>query len=113
MNYHEKLGLFLETKNMTQKEIAEKLEVSPTMLGRYCKGNAEFSSAFIKRLSFVFPDINLQDIFSESEENLLKVEEAQSTYEKEKQDNMIAVIDSIQKQLNNLKKDLAQNCHKK
>lgn len=113
MVYHEKLGLFLKSKNLSQKEIAERLDVSPTMLGRYFMGTAEYSSAFIYRLMTEFPDIDLRSIFSDNEENLLKVEEAQSLYEKEKQENLISAIDSIQKQLTKLKKDLAQNSHKK
>ncbi|MFA9191098.1 helix-turn-helix transcriptional regulator [Flavobacterium sp. FZUC8N2.13] len=113
MDYHEKLRLFLKSKNLSQKEMSRRLDVSPTMLGRYFMGTAEFSSVFVHKLMMEFPDVDLRYIFSESEENLLKVEEAKSIYYKEQGENMITQIDSIQKQLSKLKKELAQFCHNK
>lgn len=69
MSYSKKLEAFFKSKGISQKEAAEKLSVSPTMMSRYLRGDAEFSGSFIVRLIATYPDMDLQYIFTDGEPN--------------------------------------------
>lgn len=113
MKYHEKLGLFLKKTNMSQKQLAEKLDVSPTMLGRYCMGTAEFSSLFIRKLLIEFPEIDLKYIFTEEKnwgEGVDVCEEPPQVYNMDKE-QMIDELALIEKKIAIIRAELARKRH--
>ena len=110
MKYHEKLHLFFKAKNLSNKEVAEKMEVSPTMIGRYFMGTAEFSSVFIRKLMIEFPEIDLKYMFSEEKdraEGLDVCEEPPEAYRMESEE-MIDELASIEKKLSIIRAELAR-----
>lgn len=102
MSYSKKLHYFFKAKNITNKELAERLDVSETMIGRYLKGEANFPPSFIMKMVAMFPDIDLQYIFSE--EIPTGVAEDKSNYLKEM--NVIDELSSIQERIELIKRNL-------
>jgi transcriptional regulator with XRE-family HTH domain len=103
MSYSKKLHYFFKGKNISNKELAERLEISETMIGRYQKGDANFNPTFLVKLKNVFPEINLNYIFSEEEENR-EVAEGSTTYHNEM--NVIDELRSIQERIELIKDKL-------
>lgn len=102
MSYSKKLHYFFKAKNISNKELAERLDVSETMIGRYLKGDANFPPSFIMKMVAMFPDIDLQYIFSE--EIPTGVAEDKSNYLKEM--NVIDELSSIQDRIELIKRNL-------
>jgi transcriptional regulator with XRE-family HTH domain len=108
MTYNEKLQYFLKSKNMTKKKMAEMLQVNETMLGRYMSGEANFTQAFLIKLMAVFPDADLNYIFSEDgNKNLDMV--AEPTEDLPKIQKVLSGITLLQKQLDELKQSIEKN----
>lgn len=102
MSYSKKLEAFFKSKGISQKEAAEKLSVSPTMMSRYLRGDAEFSGSFIVRLIATYPDMDLQYIFTDGEPGA--VAEPSASYPA-----AVSVIDelsSIQQRIELIKKKI-------
>lgn len=102
MSYSKKLHYFFKAKNISNKELAERLDVSETMIGRYLKGEANFPPSFIMKMVAVFPDIDLQYIFSE--EATAIVGEVKSVYGKKM--NVIDELSSIQERIELIKQNI-------
>ncbi|WP_026730172.1 helix-turn-helix domain-containing protein [Flavobacterium denitrificans] len=68
--YYEKLADYFKSKGLKQKEIAKILGISEQMTGRYLKGKDNMSSDLIQLIVQKFPEINLQYIFSNSEDDI-------------------------------------------
>lgn len=108
MKYHDKLRLFFKAKGFSQKYVAEIMEVSPAMIGRYLNGSDNFSPLFICRLIEKFPDIDLQYIFSEnkSTESIKHaVNEPQVGYLK--QEDVLNDLSFIEEKIGKIKEYLA------
>lgn len=110
MRYNEKLRIFFKASGLSQKEVADIMGISPSMMSRILKGSDNFSSDFIARLVQKFPKIDLQYIFSESEELVLN--ESEVNYLQKEMD-AIKQLELIEEKIAVLKKYLAQSCHKK
>ena len=82
MAYNEKLHYFLKSKNMTKKKMAEMLQVNETMLGRYMSGDANFPPLFLSKLISVFPEVDLNYIFSDEKTSIDQVAEEGNDYPK-------------------------------
>ena len=111
MKYHEKLRLFFKASNLSQKEVAERLEVSPSMLSRYFKGSDKFSPDFIVKLIKEFPEIDLQYIFSEEDENNILSEPIVIYTEKEI--DVVKELELIEEKIVLIKQSLARKSHAK
>lgn len=104
MAYNEKLHYFLKSKNMTNKEMAEMLSVSETMIGRYMSGDANFPPVFLSKLVLVFPDVDLNYIFSDEKSRMDEVAEEATVYPRTI--NISNEIEIIQQRLELIKKSL-------
>ncbi|PWB22389.1 helix-turn-helix domain-containing protein [Flavobacterium sp. HTF] len=67
--YYEKIREFFREKGLKQREVAEIMGYSETMIGRYFKGINKVDAVFITLLVEKFPEIDLQYIFTDSKEN--------------------------------------------
>ncbi|MBX9886647.1 MAG: helix-turn-helix domain-containing protein [Flavobacteriaceae bacterium] len=111
MTYNEKLRLFFKSSGLSQKEVSERLLVSPSMLSRYFKGSDNFSSEFIFKLVKEFPNIDLQYIFSDDNEKS-EINEPQVKYSNEPLD-VISELEIIEKKIVLIKESLARKSHAK
>lgn len=110
--YYDKLHLFFKKKGLKQKEIGEALGYSPAMISRYLKGSDKFNVDFILILVQKFPDIDLQDLFSEENKNACMVSEPSEGYGI-KEENVLEELEIIEKKIAVIRNVLAQSCHKK
>lgn len=110
--YYDKLHLFFKSKGLKQKEIAEILDYSPAMISRYLKGSDKINADFIVILLKKFPEIDLQYIFNDDVEKKSMVSEPSEDYGI-KEENVVDELELIEKKLSNIRKVLAQSCHKK
>lgn len=108
MTYNEKLRIFFKTSGLSQKEVADIMGISPSMMSRFLKGSDNFSSDFVAKLLKNFPEIDLQYIFSENENEVFN--EPEVNYQ-QKQLDAIKQIELIEEKIAVLKNYLAQNCH--
>ena len=67
MNFGEKLKLYRERKNMTQKEVAEYLELEPAAISKYESGMREPNIESLKKLSEIF-EVSLDELLKDEEE---------------------------------------------
>jgi len=67
MNLGEKLKLYRERMNMTQKEVAEYIEVEPATISKYESGMREPNVESLKRLSDLF-EVSLDELLKDEEE---------------------------------------------
>ena len=108
--YNEKLHLFFKEKGLKQYEIGELLGYSPTMISRYLKGTDKINADFIVKLVKVFPDVDLQYIFSDDEGH--SASEPKPFYGLD-DDSIDKELKNILKKVENVRDYLAQNRHKK
>ena len=108
MTYNEKLRIFFKTSGLSQKEVADIMGISPSMMSRFLKGSDNFSSDFVAKLVKNFPQIDLQYIFSENEN--VEANEPEVNYP-QKQLDAIKQIELIEEKIAVLKNYLAQNGH--
>lgn len=102
--YYKKLLEFIKIKDLTQKEFAERLGLSANMMSRYLKGDVWMPAEFFMNITKVFPELNLNELFSEEEENLNVMEEPSEGYNY----NAINEIEEIEKRLTRLKEEVAK-----
>jgi len=67
MNLGEKLKIYRERKNMTQKEVAEYLELEPAAISKYESGMREPNIESLKKLSEIF-EVSLDELLKDEEE---------------------------------------------
>ena len=89
---------------MTKKKMAEMLQVNETMLGRYMSGEANFPPLFLCKLISVFPEVDLNYIFSDEKTNLDQVAEEGNDYPNSS--NIKNDIEIIYEKLERIKKAL-------
>lgn len=111
MKYNDKLRLFFKTKGLSQKEVAKRLGHAPAMISRFWSGESSFGPEFVVALVREFPDIDLQYIFSQNETTNL-VQEGKPIYGLN-EDNIDKELEIIEQKVANVRKYLAQICHKK
>jgi transcriptional regulator with XRE-family HTH domain len=80
MNYDEKLRIFFKNKGLTQKKVSEEIGIAPAMISRYINGVSVFPADFLISLVKHYPDIDLQYIFTEEEQNTSVVNEQLEHY---------------------------------
>jgi len=102
--YYDKLGLFIKSKGLKQKEFAEILGYSPNMVSKYLNGSSDISGEFVMKLSKAFPEVDLNEIFSNQTDNVDLVEEPIESYNF----NVIKEIEEIEKKLSRVKSELAK-----
>lgn len=107
MTYNEKLRLFFKSIGLSQKEVSERLLVSPSMLSRYFKGSDNFSSEFVFKLVKEFPEIDLQYIFSD--DNLSGITKDDQVI----QLDVMKELELIEKKIALIKESLARKSHAK
>lgn len=80
MTFCDKLRSLIEEKNMTQKQVANDLNIAPSTMGGYVQGSSEPDFETLKRLAVYFGVstdylLNIQDEKSQSsmEDELLRV----------------------------------------
>lgn len=80
MTFSDKLRSLIEEKNMTQKQVANDLNIAPSTMGGYVQGSSEPDFETLKRLAVYFGVstdylLNIQDGKSQSsmEDELLRV----------------------------------------
>ena len=110
--YNEKLRLYFKKNGISQKEAAERLGHAPAMMSRFLSGASVFDANFIIALVREFPEIDLKYIFSDDKEKLSSVEEPKIG-NVIKEEDVIRELELIEKKLSNIRKVLAQSCHKK
>jgi len=104
--YYEKIREFFKEKGLKQREVAEIMGYSETMIGRYFKGINKVDAVFITLLVEKFPDIDLQYIFTENKGNDLGIlNEPTEAYEKT---TILSDIGEIETKLNRIKERLIQ-----
>lgn len=110
--YNEKLRLYFKKNGISQKEAAERLGHAPAMMSRFLSGASVFDANFIIALVREFPEIDLKYIFSDDKEKLSSVEEPKIG-NVIKEEDVIRELELIEKKISNIRKFLAQSCHKK
>lgn len=110
MEYNYKLRLFFKNKGLSQKEVGKRLGHAPAMISRFLSGESSFGPEFIVSLVREFPDIDLQYIFSE-DETTNSVQEAKPFYGLN-EENIDKEMEVIEQKVANVRKFLAQICHK-
>jgi transcriptional regulator with XRE-family HTH domain len=107
--YYDKLKAFFKKEGLNQKQVAEILGYSESMIGRYLKGTAKFDTDFIMVLTREFPKIDLQSIFvKEPNNDASTVEEPKAHYIlTDKQ--VIKELQTIEDRIADLKKSLMLN----
>jgi transcriptional regulator with XRE-family HTH domain len=104
--YYEKIREFFREKGLKQREVAEIMGYSETMIGRYFKGTNKVDAVFITLLVEKFPEIDLKYIFTVTKENNLDVlNEPTQVYEKA---TILTDIGEIEMKLKILKEKLIQ-----
>jgi transcriptional regulator with XRE-family HTH domain len=110
MAYNDKLRLFFKSKGLSQKEVGKRLGHAPAMISRFWSGESSFGPDFIVSLVKEFPDVDLKYIFSE-DENSNMVNEPNGNYGL-RVENVDKELEIITDKLTEIRKVLAQNCHK-
>lgn len=110
MAYNDKLRLFFKNEGLSQKEVGKKLGHAPAMISRFLSGESKFGPEFIVALVREFPEIDLQYIFSD-EENSNMVQEPREHYGLKKE-NVDKELELITERITEIRKVLAQDCHK-
>ncbi len=105
--YHEKLKEFFKSKGLKQKEVANKLGCSENQISKYLRGVDRMSSTVIGNLKKSFPDINLEDIFSDTENDPLILNEPNM----EPYMNIDFELDQIQLKIGQIREHLARKSH--
>ena len=111
--YHEKLHLFFKKKGLKQYEIAELLGYSPTMISRYLKGTDKINADFIIKLVKEFPDVDLQYLFSDDDDDTNEMAHEPNGDYGLKQENIDKELEKIGQKIIEIRKVLAQNRHNK
>lgn len=109
MQYNDKLRLFFKNKELSQKEVAERLGYAPAMISRFLRGESSFGPDFIVTLIKEFPDVNLQYIFSEDNKNIIS--ESKPFYGLN-EENLVEELKIIEEKVAKVREYLAQNRHK-
>ncbi|AXB58493.1 helix-turn-helix domain-containing protein [Flavobacterium fluviale] len=104
MMYHEKLSKFFKDKGLKQKEVGQILGFSPAMIGRYLHGTANIGSEFIISLSKNFPDVDLNDLFAQQNEQNM-VNETEAVYEKH---DILNDLEDIEDRIHTIRLRLAE-----
>lgn len=112
MQYNEKLRLYFKKIGVSQSEVGKRLGHAPAMMSRFLSGTSILDANFILALVREFPDIDLKYIFSDEDANSSMVQEPREKYAT-KDVNVIKELELIEKKLSNIRKVLAQSCHKK
>ncbi|MGN0455565.1 MAG: helix-turn-helix domain-containing protein [Acutalibacteraceae bacterium] len=76
MNFSDKLRLLIEERNLTQKRVANDLNIAPSTMGGYVQGSSEPDFETLKRLAQYF-DVTtdyLLNIHSDKSESFLEDE---------------------------------------
>ena len=105
--YHEKLKEFFKSKGLKQKEVAIKLGCSENQISKYLRGVDRMSSTVIGNLKKSFPDINLEDIFSDTENEPLVLSESNM----EPYMNIDFELGQIQIRIGQIREQLARKSH--
>lgn len=112
MQYNEKLRLYFKKIGVSQSEVGKRLGHAPAMMSRFLSGASVFDANFIIALVREFPEIDLKYIFSDDIEKLTSVQEPRESYGI-KEGDIVDELELIEKKLSNIRKVLAQSCHKK
>ena len=104
MDFHKKLKLFFEKKGLNNKELGKILGYSDVMVSRYLNSNKP-NYDFLMAVKKNFPDVDLNPLFEEEENNVVK--EDRNHYQSNEE-----IIDSIEYKLKELRVRLAQTSHK-
>jgi transcriptional regulator with XRE-family HTH domain len=110
--YNEKIRLYFKKIGVSQIEVGKRLGHSPAMISRFWSGTSVFDANFIIALVKEFPEIDLKYIFSSEAADTSvapELEEDNSI----KEEDVIRELELIEKKISNIKKVLAQSCHKK
>ena len=110
MEYFEKLRLFFKNNGISQKEVGQRLGHAPAMISRFWSGESSFGPDFIVALVKEFPEIDLQYIFSATDNNSNRVHEPNGNYGLKKE-NIDKELEIIADKITEIRKVLAQNCH--
>ncbi len=109
MKYNDKLRLFLKSKGVSHKEMAQVLGHSPAMIGRFLNGTSEFGPSFITGLVKHYPEIDLKYIFTD-DVVANEVNDPSEMYKEEY--DVVSELEKIEKNLSEVRGYLAQKCHK-
>lgn len=112
MEYNEKMRMFFKSKGLSQKEVSDLVGTAPAMISRFLNGTSDFGPDFIISLVKVFPDIDLQYIFSKDQTQPIAVQEPKVDYGTE-DDDIIRELELIEKKISSIRKVLARKCHAK
>lgn len=107
---HKKLKKFFDSKGLSQKDVGDILGYSATMMSKYYRGIDDLNAKFIRRLVTNFPDVDLQDLFTEDDANTLIAEPL--PFYGLNDDNIDKELKNIIKKVENVREYLAQNRHK-
>lgn len=105
--YHEKLKEYFKSKGLKQKEVAIRLGLSENQISKYLRGVDNMSSTVIGNLKKSFPDINLEDIFSDTENEPLVLSESNM----EPYLNIDFELGQIQLRIGQIREQLARKSH--
>ena len=112
MQYHEKLRLYFKKIGVSQSEVGKRLGHAPAMMSRFLSGTSVLDANFITALVREFPDVDLKYIFSDQATTVSLVSEPVEDYGIKEKD-IVDELELIEKKIANIRKVLAQSCHKK
>jgi transcriptional regulator with XRE-family HTH domain len=110
--YNDKLRLYFKKIGVSQREAAERLGHAPAMMSRFLSGVSVFDANFVSALVREFPEIDLKYIFSEEGEDSSMTAEPPIDYGI-KEEDVVKELELIENKISNIRKVLAQSCHKK
>lgn len=110
--YTDKLRLYFKKIGVSQKEAAERLGHAPAMMSRFLSGVSVFDANFISALVREFPDVDLQYIFSDQEQDTPIAAEPAPNYGV-KEGDVIKELEIIEKKLSSIRDVLARKSHAK
>ncbi len=72
MSVHEKIRLIRETKGLTQEQLAEKLDMSPSAYGDIERGNSDIKLSRLEKIAESL-EVKLSELFELSEKGSLNI----------------------------------------
>lgn len=94
MNFNEKVQIFFDKKNLSQREVAKMMEYPEQLVSRHMNSD-KLSITWIQRLLDVFPDIDMNF--------LLKDENVLNEPGEEYNNRSVVIIDEIEEKIKELK----------
>ncbi len=110
MGFSEKIKLYFKERNLSNRDVAKIMKTSEVMIGKFVNTD-NYSKTFLEKLTIHFPELSIDYLIKDNIESLDQLNRPSENTNNN--DRVTELVNEIEERLNEIKKILAQNCHKK